>query len=154
MVTNESICDEDRQVLEKLLTLIDAVNNFKSYETDNVKNTLIGWINGLYSLAKFQVGDRVRLKKALKPEPESGWYSYRKCFSTKNYATVREVDWRPADKDRSGCFIYLVRFDKSVWVSSDDKKVRPCNPKDLPSFHMREDKLTTARKRKEHPNEP
>ena len=84
--------------------------------------TLNSYIEGLFSFAKFKVGDRVALAHDIDCNDAPGWLSSEHFLKKGATADVVECDFR------NGAFGYAVVFDNETWLDSN-KIARPVSSK-------------------------
>lgn len=77
-------------------------------------------VEGLFSFAKFKVGDKVKMAATypVNAQDSWGWMSYRHLFKAGSKATILSVDWY----DMS--FKYMIEFDSQTWID-DSNNIHP-----------------------------
>jgi len=90
-------------------------------------------LTGLFSFAKFQIGDRVKLAADI--DAKGGWYHCAHFLKKGEMATVVDMDY-----DERG-FSYNVVFDNETWIDRDGVKQPVANKH---SFGLYERHLETA----------
>jgi hypothetical protein len=98
---------------EKIKNTISVMNKIdmpKDYDIERISE----YIQGLFSHAKFHIGDRIKMSKTypINSEDSWGWMPYKHILVEGSKGIVRERDWT------NGAFIYSIEFEEKSWVDS------------------------------------
>jgi len=104
------------KTLERIKTNL-AYQKENSMPTEWEMEHLQGYVEGLFTFAKFKAGDTVKIAKdyPISSEENWGWMSYRHLFKKGKKAVVNSVDYY------NGRFQYEIKFKENSWI--DDKDV-------------------------------
>ena len=92
------------------------------------------YVDGLFSFAKFKVGDTVRLKEKITFPDGHGWKHCEHNMIKGATALVKDVDWYD---DRG--FTYLIMFHHQTYISSLTGEETVLDPDRLCHFTLNED---------------
>lgn len=108
--------DKLQKIAEDFKNLDAAFKNFNSTMSSGPSSyyfdKMMGYYEGCMKAAKFQIGDRVRLKEDWNGDA-SGWQHCKHFLIEDNPGTVRGMDYR------DGHYCYDIEFDTETWI--DDK---------------------------------
>jgi hypothetical protein len=97
-------------------------------------------VEGLFTFAKFKVGDRVKMAATypINKEDSWGWMAYRHLFKSGSKATVVSVDWY------NNTFNYMIEFDQNTWID-DQNNIHPCSKDSHHNFSITEKWLKASK---------
>jgi hypothetical protein len=112
--TNPLTGQKARELMQKVSELVSVVDLLKvptKWEIERVS----GYVEGLFSFAKFSVGEKVEMAETypVSKEDSWGWMNCRHLLTVGGKATVEEVDWS------NGRFVYLITFDEKSYINSE-----------------------------------
>lgn len=99
--------------IEKTIKAAQEIPLCTNYSIEKVKE----YVEGLFSFAKFKVGDEVRMASdyPITKNGSPGWWCFRHLLSKGSLATIREVDYRKST------FNYAITFQESTWMDDEGK---------------------------------
>lgn len=126
-----------KNVWEEAKETINSINRIKVPNQWTI-DVVDSYIQGLFSFAKFKVGDQVEMANTypVSQEESWGWWAYRHLLVRGSKAKVENVDWR------DGHFVYYIKFNENSWTDSDNKINQMTGNNELGCFCLSEKWLT------------
>lgn len=117
----ERTLDLFRLMVEQYQTAVRTIARRGASDAEYLLETIAGYIEGLFSRAPWQPGDRARLVKTpdINEKESWGWMASRHFLVEGREGVIASIDFR------NGRFTCLWCPDNQTWISSMDGKERP-----------------------------